>query len=149
MVPRRALWLKFFCQKRERFTYDTVSRTIAQYPSWNWVICHSAYSTDFDGVEGTDWGHTHHELGISFGRTIGSVLVLLVTYLQFSHSLLNRYDLYWARSGTFYRYGDGGFINVCTPSFKSVAHRWLIQHSGHIMATYSGPMMVERLFTLG
>ena len=116
--------MKFFCQKRESFTYDTVSRTIAQYPSWNWVICHSPYSIGFDGVEGTDWGYTHHELGISLGRTIGSVLL---TYLQYSlffrTSLLNRYDLYWAKSGTFYRYGDGGFINVCTPSFKPVTQR--------------------------
>ena len=53
----------------------------SQYPKFNWVICHSPYSVAFDGVEGTDWGSFHHELGISFGRKIGSVLVLL-TYLQ-------------------------------------------------------------------
>ena len=99
---------------------------IAKYPEWNWVICHSPYSVGFDGVEGTDWGYTHHELGISFGRTIGSVLLTLSSIFLFSfssHSLLNRYDLYWAKSGTFYRYGDGGFINVRTPSFKSVTQQ--------------------------
>ena len=42
----------------------------------------------------------------------------------FSHSLLNRYDLYWAKSGTFNRYGDGGFINVRTPSFKPVSQQY-------------------------
>ena len=67
-----------------------------------------------------DFGHTHHELGISLSRTIGSVLL---TYLQNFHNLnlLNRYDLYWAKSGSFNRYGDGGYINVSsTPSFKPV-----------------------------
>jgi hypothetical protein len=52
---------------------------------------------------------------------------LLLTYLQYFTFLffpitgmpviallLNRYDLYWAMSGTFYRYRDGGFINVHT-----------------------------------
>ena len=97
---------------------------ISQYPKFNWVICHPSYSVGFDGVEGTDWGYTHHELGISFQRTIGSVLLTYLHYhcFLFSHNLLNRYDLYWARSGTFYRYGDGGFINVRAPSFKSVTH---------------------------
>ena len=87
-----------------------------QYPKFNWVVCHSPYSVSFDGVEGKDWGHTHYELKMPFDRTIGSVLL---SYLQdfcflFSHDLLNRYDIIWARSGTFYRYGDGGFINVRT-----------------------------------
>ena len=95
---------------------------ISQWPQYNWVICHTAYSIAFDGVDGTDYGHTHHELKISFGRTIGSVLLMYLQhyYFLFSHNLLNRYDLYWAKSGTFYRYGDGGFINVRIPSFKPV-----------------------------
>ena len=91
---------------------------ISQYPKFNWVICHSPYLTGFEGVEGTDWGYTHHELGISLGRTIGSVLLMYLQYdasvcfFFLSHSLLNRYDLFWAGSGIFYRYGDGGFVNV-------------------------------------
>ena len=113
-----------FCQKRIEFTQDTISKMTSQYPNFNWVICHSPYSVAFDGVEGTDWGHTHHELSISFGRTIGSVFLTYLQYFCFlfsnRHNLLNRYDLYWARSGTFYRNGDGGFINVRTPSFKPV-----------------------------
>jgi hypothetical protein len=98
---------------------------ISQYPTYNWVICHSPFSFDFYGVEGTDWGHTHHELGISFGRTIGSVLLTYLQYfLFFLITLLNRYELYWARNGTFYRYGDGGSINVrSTLSFKSITRQ--------------------------
>ena len=46
---------------------------------------------------------------------------VLPIFKFFSHNLLNRYDLYWAKSGTFNRYGDGGFINVRTPSFKPVS----------------------------
>ena len=80
-VPCRALWLKVFYQKREAFTQGVINQCITQYPQWNWVICHSPYNTNFDGAEGTDWGYTHHELRISFGRTIGSVLLL--TYLQY------------------------------------------------------------------
>ena len=100
----------------------------AKYPHNNWVICHSNYLAVFDGVEGTDYGYTHHELPISLGRTVGSVIQ---TYLQkfsflFPHDILNRYDLYWAKTGTFFRYGDGGFINVRirTPSFKPVSQQY-------------------------
>jgi hypothetical protein len=117
----------------------------------NWVICHSPYSIAFDGVDGTDYGYTHHELKISFGRTIGSVLLEYLQYFcfPFSHNLLNRFDLYWAKSGTFNRDGDGGFINVRTPSFKPATQQYdFIQNSGRIMATYSVPIMVERPFTL-
>ena len=67
-------------QKRAEFTHNTISKMTSQYPKWNWVICHSPYNVGFDGVEGKDWGYTHHELKISFGRTIGSVLL---TYLQY------------------------------------------------------------------
>ena len=94
----------------------------SQYPSYNWVICHSPYSVAFDGVEGTDYGYTHHELKVAFDKKIGSLLLTYLQYLiSFSHNILNRYDLYWAKSGIFYRYGDGGFINVRhggTPSFN-------------------------------
>ena len=63
--------MKVYFQKRKKFTANTVSKMIAQYPKFNWVICHSPYAVKFDGVENTDWGYTHHELKISFGRTIG------------------------------------------------------------------------------
>ena len=88
VVSWRALWLKVFCQKREAFTQDTISQTILKYPTFNWVICHSPYSVDFDGVEGTDWGYTHHELGISFGRTIGSVFYKCIFNIFFSFFLI-------------------------------------------------------------
>jgi hypothetical protein len=65
--------LKVFCQKREAFTRDTVSEIFKLFPRFNWVICHSPYSVAFNGVEGTDWGHIHYELNISFNITIGSV----------------------------------------------------------------------------
>ena len=58
-------------QRREAFTQNTINTAISKYPTFNWVICHTSYSVAFDGVEGTDWGHYHHELGISFFRTIG------------------------------------------------------------------------------
>ena len=63
-----------FCQKRAAFTQNSITKIIAQYPKWNWVICHSSYAVDFDGDEGKDWGYTHHELPISYWRTIGSVM---------------------------------------------------------------------------
>ena len=93
---------------------------LSKYPKFNWVICHSPYSIGFDGVEDTDWGYTHHELSISYGRTIGSVLLTFLQYFLFflTPLLIYRYDLYWAKSGKFYRYGDGGFINVRTSFFK-------------------------------
>ena len=60
-----------FHQRRAAFTQKVINTSISNYPKFNWVICHSPYSVSFDGVEGTDWGHYHHELGISFYRTIG------------------------------------------------------------------------------
>ncbi|KIK00189.1 hypothetical protein K443DRAFT_615903 [Laccaria amethystina LaAM-08-1] len=76
---------------RDQFTQNTVSQSGQQWPGFNWVICHTDHTTAFDGVQGTDWGHSHHELGLNFG-SMG-------------------YELYWFRSGTFTRKGDGGYIN--------------------------------------
>ncbi|KIK00185.1 hypothetical protein K443DRAFT_100857 [Laccaria amethystina LaAM-08-1] len=81
--------------KRDQFTVDTVTQSGQQWPGFNWVICHTDHTTAFDGTQGTDWGHTHQELDISFG-TIG-------------------YEIYWFRSGTFTRNGDGGYLNVRIP----------------------------------
>ncbi|EDR16023.1 uncharacterized protein LACBIDRAFT_301642 [Laccaria bicolor S238N-H82] len=78
--------------KRDHFTIDTVTQSGQQWPGFNWVICDSDHTTAFDGTEGVDWGHSHHELDISLGRTVG-------------------YELYWLRSGTFTRNGDGGYLN--------------------------------------
>jgi len=47
---------------------------MVKYPGFNWVICHSPYSVEFVGVEGTDWGYAHYELDTALFRTIGSVL---------------------------------------------------------------------------
>jgi len=77
--------------KRGQFTIDTVTQSGEQWPGFNWVICHTDHTTAFDGTQGTDWGHTHHELDVTFG-TIG-------------------FELYWFRSGTFTRNGDGGYLN--------------------------------------
>jgi hypothetical protein len=108
---------------------------ISQYPKFNWVVCHSPYSIGFDGVEGTDYGHTHHELNIAWGRTVGSALLFLFLFFL-SHNALNRFDLYWAKSGIFYRHGEGGFINVRMPWVVILKpNNEFIQHSGRIMAT--------------
>ena len=53
---------------------------------------------------------------------LGQYVLPILNY--FPHNLLNRYDLYWAKSGTFNRYGDGGFINVRTLFFKPVSQQY-------------------------
>ena len=80
--------IKVFCQKREAFTENTINQMMWKWPHLNWVICHSPYSIGFDGVEGTDYAHTHYELPISFGRTIGSVHLTYLQYI-FSYNLAN------------------------------------------------------------
>ena len=64
-----------------------------QYPQWNWVMCHTAHLYKFDGERGKDWFHKHEEFPVSFGKTIG-------------------YEIYWFKSGQFFRKGDGGYLNV-------------------------------------
>ena len=82
--PVKDFWLKkFSAQKREEFTRSTITQSLSKYPHFNWVICHSPYSVAFDGVEGTDYGHYHYELKISFGRTIGSVHLTLSSIYSF------------------------------------------------------------------
>ncbi|KAJ3555187.1 hypothetical protein NP233_g12266 [Leucocoprinus birnbaumii] len=77
---------------REQFTKDVVANGRSQFPDFNWVVVHPDHETDFDGVRDQDWGHQHQEFDIKIGGTIG-------------------YEIYWFRSGTFKRFGDGGFIN--------------------------------------
>ncbi|RXW11593.1 hypothetical protein EST38_g14263 [Candolleomyces aberdarensis] len=76
---------------REDYTRDFVENAAKQYPGWNWVICHVAHSIQFDGVQGEDWDHDHAEFPILLGTIV--------------------YDIYWFKSGTFVKTGDGGWIN--------------------------------------
>ncbi|KAJ2922102.1 hypothetical protein H1R20_g14983, partial [Candolleomyces eurysporus] len=76
---------------REDYTRDFVENAAQQYPGWNWVICHVEHSFQFDGVEGTDWGRDHADFPVFLGTI--------------------RYDIYWFKSGTFVKTGDGGWIN--------------------------------------
>ncbi|EJD44584.1 hypothetical protein AURDEDRAFT_114304, partial [Auricularia subglabra TFB-10046 SS5] len=63
-----------------------------EYPKTNVVVCHTDHEAHFDGQEGVDWAHTHFEIDIQLGGTIG-------------------YEVYVGGSGTFKRKGDGGYIN--------------------------------------
>ncbi|RXW19742.1 hypothetical protein EST38_g6102 [Candolleomyces aberdarensis] len=76
---------------REDYTRDFVENAMKEFPGYNWVICHVAHQIQFDGVEGQDWGRDHAEFPVLLG-TIG-------------------YDIYWLKSGTFVKTGDGGYIN--------------------------------------
>ena len=58
-------------KRRTKFTMDIIHYLSNQHPEFNWVVCHPSHETRFDGVEGTDWGHFHHELPLSLDRTIG------------------------------------------------------------------------------
>ncbi|KAJ2922110.1 hypothetical protein H1R20_g14992, partial [Candolleomyces eurysporus] len=78
--------------RRGNYTHDFIGKSMAQFPKWNWVICHTKHSTKFDGKSGTDYFHRHEEFPVSFGKTIG-------------------YEIYWFKSGTFTRQGDGGYLN--------------------------------------
>ncbi|KAF5356951.1 hypothetical protein D9756_006373 [Leucocoprinus leucothites] len=77
---------------REKFTKDIVAKGRQQYPDFNWVVCHVKHETNFNGERGKDWGHQHQEFDLQIGGTVG-------------------YEIYWLRSGTFKRQGDGGYIN--------------------------------------
>ncbi|RXW19741.1 hypothetical protein EST38_g6103 [Candolleomyces aberdarensis] len=76
---------------RSDYTRDFVVNAAKEYPGWNWVICHVEHTTQFDGVQGDDWGHDHVEFPVFLG-SIG-------------------YEIYWFKSGTFVRGGDGGWLN--------------------------------------
>lgn len=79
-------------ERRGKFTVDLINRSKAKYPGYNWVMCHTKHTTKFDGQKGKDWGHRHEEFKVSFGKTIG-------------------YEIYYFKSGTFTRQGDGGYLN--------------------------------------
>ncbi|KAJ8520012.1 hypothetical protein ONZ45_g3110 [Pleurotus djamor] len=74
-------------------TQDLVSKMRHEYPSFNWVICHTKHTYKFDGRRGVDWDHKHQEfeLGSLFGTT--------------------GYEIYNFKGGEFTRQGDGGYLN--------------------------------------
>jgi len=77
---------------RGQWTNHMIGEFRSKYPHFNFVLCHTAHTTDFKGVRGKDWGHSHQELPVSFRKTIG-------------------YEIYWFKRGTFHRQGDGGWLN--------------------------------------
>ena len=86
-----------------------------KYPHYNFVICHTSHRTDFKGVRGKDWGHSHQELPVSFHKTVGLVFILNQKSIPVSIIHLSfRFEIYWFKKGTFHRQGDGGWLNVCT-----------------------------------
>ena len=42
------------------------------------MICHVKHDKRFDGTQGNEWGHTHREVDIKIGGTIGYALVVRV-----------------------------------------------------------------------
>ncbi|KAG9219668.1 hypothetical protein CCMSSC00406_0006010 [Pleurotus cornucopiae] len=77
---------------RSRFTQDLVGKLHAQHPNFNWIACHTKHDTKFDGKRGVDWDHRHQEFDVKIGGTVG-------------------YEIYNAKSGKFFRKGDGGYLN--------------------------------------
>ncbi|KAF4600354.1 hypothetical protein AB1N83_006360 [Pleurotus pulmonarius] len=79
-------------EDRSKFTQDLVQRLHNEHPDFNWIVCHTKHDYKWDGKQGTDWAHKHQEFDIKIGGTIG-------------------YEIYNARSGKFFRKGDGGYLN--------------------------------------
>lgn len=85
-------------------------------------MCHTKHTTKFDGQKGKDWGHRHEEFKVSFGKTIGYVRVSCLIRIPNLIVPPDSYEIYYFKSGTFTRQGDGGYLNV--RSFCS----WLSTH---------------------
>ncbi|KAF4596475.1 hypothetical protein EYR40_007827 [Pleurotus pulmonarius] len=77
---------------RSKFTYDLVGQLHAKQPQFNWILCHTKHDYKWDGQRGVDWDHRHQEFDVKIGGTIG-------------------YEIYNAKSGQFFRKGDGGYLN--------------------------------------
>lgn len=60
-------------QAREKFTKETVVHGRTKFPHFNWLTCHVKHDKKFKGTEGKEWGHSHHEVDIKIGGTIGYV----------------------------------------------------------------------------
>ncbi len=96
-----------------------------KYPDFNFVICHTKHSYTWDGNRGQDWDHWHEEFDIKIGGTIG-------------------YEVYWARSGTFKREGDGGYLNVSCLFRTITLRKGLTYNSWLISETWSQTRMVVK-----
>ena len=44
---------------------------LAENPSYNVIVVHTAHTFNFAGVQGVDWRHIHEELGMNAGGSIG------------------------------------------------------------------------------
>ncbi|KAJ2922106.1 hypothetical protein H1R20_g14989, partial [Candolleomyces eurysporus] len=78
--------------RRGKYTSEFIGKSMNQFPQWNWVMCHTQHSYKFDGERGKDWFHRHEEFPVAFGKTVG-------------------FEIYWFKSGEFFRKGDGGYLN--------------------------------------
>ncbi|RDB17508.1 hypothetical protein Hypma_001227 [Hypsizygus marmoreus] len=78
------------------WTKKAVSARWEQDSSFNYVVCHTKHSKNFDGKEGVDWFHMREKVDIN-GIISGKSGIM--------------YDVYQFRSGTFTRLGDGGYLN--------------------------------------
>ncbi|KDQ28650.1 hypothetical protein PLEOSDRAFT_1015485, partial [Pleurotus ostreatus PC15] len=79
-------------EDRSTFTQHLVQQLHSEHPDFNWIVCHTKHDYKWDGKQGVDWAHKHQEFDIKIGGTIG-------------------YEIYNAKSGKFFRKGDGGYLN--------------------------------------
>ena len=70
----------FVLQTRSKFTLDTVVQSSEEYPNFNFDICYTEHTTQFVGDRGVDWSHSHHEVDMTLGGIMGSVVALLKSY---------------------------------------------------------------------
>ncbi|KAK0542351.1 hypothetical protein OC845_006662, partial [Tilletia horrida] len=81
-------------ETRGRFAQNMIDGFRREYgDNSNIVVIHTGHDYTWDGVQGSDWGHSHYELDVQIGGTIG-------------------YELYVSKvSGYLHRTGDGGGLN--------------------------------------
>ncbi|KAF9494464.1 hypothetical protein BDN71DRAFT_1393079 [Pleurotus eryngii] len=91
-------------EDRSTFTQHLVKQLHDEHPDFNWIVCHTKHDYKWDGKRGVDWAHKHQEFDIKIGGTIG-------------------YEIYNARSGKFFRKGDGGYLNVSSRSLFFIFER--------------------------
>ncbi|KAG6920223.1 hypothetical protein DXG01_004992 [Tephrocybe rancida] len=77
---------------RGEFTHFVVEEGRKSHPQFNWIAIHTKHRTNFKGVRGTDWDHSHKEFDVKVGGTIG-------------------YEVYYLREGEVWNNGDGGWLN--------------------------------------
>ncbi|KAE9397832.1 hypothetical protein BT96DRAFT_976727 [Gymnopus androsaceus JB14] len=76
---------------RERWTQDLMIESRAQDPRWNYVVCYSRHSINFEGRQGIDWDVRTYNYKLKIGSA--------------------SYQVYAFRAGIFSLIGDGGFLN--------------------------------------